>query len=76
VLRRCPIAAQCNIDDLDTAAALESTTNCQSALLICGIATARTFAQHYHVSPGFVAGASVGALAAAVTVGALTVPRR
>jgi malonate decarboxylase epsilon subunit len=62
------------IDDLDSAAALESTTNSQLALLICGVAAARTFAQDYHVSPGFVAGHSVGAFAAAVTAGVLTFP--
>jgi malonate decarboxylase epsilon subunit len=62
------------IDDLDTAAALESTTKSQLVLLICGVAAARTFAQDYHVSPGFVAGHSVGAFAAAVTAGVLTFP--
>jgi malonate decarboxylase epsilon subunit len=60
------------IDDLDSAAALESTTNSQLALLICGVAGGRTFAQDYHDSPGFVAGHSVGAFAAAVTAGVLT----
>jgi malonate decarboxylase epsilon subunit len=62
------------IDDLDSAAALESTTNSQLALLICGVAAARTFAQDYHVSPGFVAGHSLGAFTAAVTAGLLTFP--
>ena len=62
------------IDDLDSAAALESTTNSQLALLICGVAAVRTFAQDYRVSPGFVAGHSVGAFAAAVTAGVLTFP--
>lgn len=62
------------IDDLGSAAALESTTKSQLALLICGVAAARTFAQDYHVSPGFVAGHSVGAFAAAVTAGVLTLP--
>ena len=62
------------IDDLDSAAELESTTNSQLALLICGVAAARTFVQDYQVSPGFVAGHSVGAFAAAVTAGVLSFP--
>jgi malonate decarboxylase epsilon subunit len=60
------------IDDLDTADGLQSTTNSQLALLICGVAAARTFADDYHLSPTFVAGHSVGAFAAAVTAGVLT----
>ena len=53
-----------DIDDLDTAAALESTTNSKLALLICAVTAARTFAKDYDVSPTFVAGHSVGAFAA------------
>jgi malonate decarboxylase epsilon subunit len=62
------------IDGLDSAAPLESTTNSQLALLICGVAAARTFIQDYQRSPAFVAGHSVGAFAAAVTAGVLTFP--
>src|SRR5262245_28531225 len=61
-----------DIDELDTAAALEQTTNSQLALLICAVAAARTFAGDYDIKPGFVAGHSVGAFAAAVTAGVLT----
>lgn len=62
------------IGDLDTAEALASTTNTQLALLICGVATARTLADDHHVRPDFVAGHSVGAFAAAVGAGVLTLP--
>jgi malonate decarboxylase epsilon subunit len=62
------------IDDLDTADALQSTTNSQLALLICGVAAARTLSDTYDVEAGFVAGHSVGAFAAAVTAGVLTFP--
>ena len=57
---------------LDTAEALTSTTNAQLALLICGVATARTLADDYGVRPDIVAGHSVGAFAAAVGAGVLT----
>jgi len=60
------------IDELDTATALEETTNSQLALLICGVAATWTFADDYHLSPGFVAGHSVGAFGAAVAAGVLT----
>ena len=62
------------IDGLDTAESLASTTNTQLALLICGVATARTFADEHDVHPTVVAGHSVGAFAAAVTAGVLTFP--
>jgi malonate decarboxylase epsilon subunit len=62
------------IDELDTATSLDSTTNSQLALLICGVAAARTFADDYHLSPAFVAGHSVGAFGAAVTAGVVTLP--
>ncbi|MBE1548472.1 malonate decarboxylase epsilon subunit [Mycobacterium sp. OAS707] len=58
------------IDELDTAASLASTTNAQLALLISGVATARTLDDD--ISPDIVAGHSVGAFAAAVGAGVLT----
>ena len=39
------------IGELDTAEALVSTTNAQLALLICGVATARTLTDEHGVSP-------------------------
>jgi malonate decarboxylase epsilon subunit len=62
------------IRDLDTVEALASTTNAQLALLICGVATARTLAEDHGVQPDIVAGHSVGAFAAAVGAGVLTFP--
>jgi malonate decarboxylase epsilon subunit len=62
------------IGGLDTAAALASTTNAQLALLICGVASARTLADEHGVRPDIVAGHSVGAFAAAVGAGVLTFP--
>jgi malonate decarboxylase epsilon subunit len=62
------------IGGLDTAEALASTTNAQLALLICGVATARTLADDHDVRPDIVAGHSVGAFAAAVGAGVLTFP--
>lgn len=60
------------IDDLDSAIALTSTVNVQIALLIAGVAGARTLVDDYGLAPEFVAGHSVGAFAAAVTAGVLT----
>ncbi|HYZ66694.1 MAG TPA: acyltransferase domain-containing protein [Mycobacterium sp.] len=60
------------IDQLDSAEALESTTNAQLALLISGVATARTLSDEHGVQPDIVAGHSVGAFAAAVGAGVLT----
>jgi malonate decarboxylase epsilon subunit len=60
------------VGSLDTAEALASTTNAQLALLICGVATARTLTDEHGVSPDIVAGHSVGAFAAAVGAGVLT----
>jgi len=57
------------IDGLDTAESLASTTNAQLALLISGVATARALDD---VRPDIVAGHSVGAFAAAVGAGVLT----
>jgi malonate decarboxylase epsilon subunit len=62
------------IGSLDGAEALASTTNAQLALLICGVATARTLTDEQGVSPDVVAGHSVGAFAAAVGAGVLTFP--
>ena len=60
------------LDDLDTAEALQSTTNVQLALLISGVAAARALTDDRGLVPAFVAGHSVGAFAAAVTAGVLT----
>ena len=62
------------LDDLDSAEALQSTTNVQLALLITGVAAARTLTDDHHLAPNFVAGHSLGAFAAAVTAGVLTLP--
>ncbi len=62
------------IDVLDTAKALASTTNAQLALLISGVATARTLTDEHGIKPDIVAGHSVGAFAAAVGAGVLTFP--
>ena len=60
------------LDDLDTAEALRSTTNVQLALVISGVAAARVLTDDHGLVPDFVAGHSVGAFAAAVTAGVLT----
>ena len=60
------------IGELDTTEALTSTTNAQVALLISGVATARTLTDEHRVSPDIVAGHSVGAFAAAVGAGVFT----
>jgi malonate decarboxylase epsilon subunit len=60
------------LDDLDSAAALASTVNVQIALLIAGVASARALVDEHGLTPEFVAGHSVGAFAAAVTAGVLT----
>ena len=60
------------IDDLDSAAALASTVNVQIALVIAGVAGARALVDDHGLVPEFVAGHSVGAFAAAVTAGVLT----
>jgi malonyl CoA-acyl carrier protein transacylase len=57
---------------LDDAGALRDTTNVQLALLIAGVASARALCDDRRLSPRFVAGHSVGAFAAAVSVGVLT----
>lgn len=58
--------------DIDDASALRDTTKCQLALLIAGVACARTLIDDHGLVPQFVAGHSVGGFAAAVTVGVLT----
>jgi malonate decarboxylase epsilon subunit len=60
------------IGGLDTADALACTTNAQLALLVCGVATARTLSDDHGVRPDVVAGHSVGAFAAAVSAEVLT----
>ena len=57
--------------EVDTASALQDTTNVQIALLIAGVASARALTEDHGLIPQFVAGHSVGAFAAAVTVGAI-----
>ena len=58
--------------DIDTAAALQNTTNAQIALLIAGVACARALIADHGLTPRFVAGHSVGAFSAAVTAGVIT----
>jgi malonate decarboxylase epsilon subunit len=58
--------------DIDTAAALRDTTGAQLALVIAGVACARALSEEHGLAPAFVAGHSVGAFAAAVTAGVLT----
>jgi malonate decarboxylase epsilon subunit len=52
--------------------ALRSSTDAQLALLIAGVAAARTLTDDHALPPDLVAGHSVGAFAAAVTAGVLT----
>ena len=60
-----------DLDNLDNAAALDSTAAVQTALLIAGVATARALTAE-KVHPTAVAGMSIGAFGAAVTCGTLT----
>jgi malonate decarboxylase epsilon subunit len=60
------------LEDLDTVQGQRSTTNSQLALLISGVAAARAVTDDHGLIPDFVAGHSVGAFAAAVTAGVLT----
>jgi malonate decarboxylase epsilon subunit len=57
---------------LDTAEALQSTTNAQLSLLIAGVAYARALVDDHGLQAEFVAGHSVGAFAAAVLTGVLS----
>ncbi|MBB5168225.1 ACP S-malonyltransferase [Mycobacterium sp. AZCC_0083] len=57
---------------VDGAAALHDTTNAQLALLIAGVACARALTKDHGLAAQFVAGHSVGAFAAAVIAGVLT----
>jgi len=57
---------------LDTEDALKSTTNAQLALLVAGVVTARALVDDHGLRADFVAGHSVGAFAAAVLAGVLT----
>jgi malonate decarboxylase epsilon subunit len=65
-----------SLDDLpphlDTEDALRSTTNAQLALLVAGVVTARALVDDHGLRADFVAGHSVGAFAAAVLAGVLT----
>jgi malonate decarboxylase epsilon subunit len=58
---------------IDHAAALHDTMNAQLALLIAGVACARALTEDGGLVPHFVAGHSVGAFAAAVSAGVLTI---
>ncbi|CAN5367194.1 hypothetical protein BH09ACT7_BH09ACT7_61510 [soil metagenome] len=58
--------------DIDSPEVLADTTNVQIALLVAGVGSARTLVEEYGLAPNFVAGHSVGAFAAAVTAGVLT----
>ncbi|WP_267295394.1 ACP S-malonyltransferase [Mycobacterium hackensackense] len=60
--------------NLDDEAVLRDTTATQIALLITGVACARTLGDDYALRPQVVAGHSVGAFAAAVCAGVLTLP--
>ncbi|MHA3021948.1 ACP S-malonyltransferase [Mycobacterium sp. BMJ-28] len=60
--------------NLDDAAVLRDTTATQIALLITGVACARALGDDYELRPQVVAGHSVGAFAAAVCAGVLTLP--
>jgi malonate decarboxylase epsilon subunit len=59
-------------EQLDTAEALQSTTNAQLALLITGVAYARALVDDHGLHAEFAAGHSVGAFAAAVLAGVLS----
>lgn len=58
--------------DIDTTASLRDTTNVQIALLIAGVACARALTEDHGLTAQFVAGHSVGAFSAAVTVGVIS----
>jgi len=63
-------------EDIDTATALENTTNVQIALVIAGVACARALSADHGLNPQFVAGHSVGAFSAAVTAAVITLAGR
>lgn len=60
--------------DLDSTEALADTTKVQLGLVIAGVACGRALMDEFRIKPRIVAGHSVGAFAAAVTIGALTLP--
>ncbi|GAB98667.1 malonate decarboxylase epsilon subunit [Gordonia namibiensis NBRC 108229] len=62
----------CRAEALDSDTALKDTSSVQLALLIAGVAGARALTEDQGLIPQFVAGHSVGAFAAAVTAGVLT----
>lgn len=73
MLRDLPDAVRAEVGQgLDTAESLRSSTNAQLALLVAGVAAARTLTDDHDLPPDLVAGHSVGAFAAAVTAGVLT----
>jgi malonate decarboxylase epsilon subunit len=67
-------ALDCDVRELDSAAALKSTVSVQLALLTAGVAVARALAAE-GVAAEAVAGLSVGAFAAAVHSGVLSFPQ-
>ena len=58
--------------DIDGVDALRDTAHAQTALLVAGVACARALREDFGLTPEFVAGHSVGAFAATVTVNVLT----
>lgn len=73
MLRDLPDAVRAEAGDTpDSAESLRSSTNAQLALLVAGVAAARTLTDDHDLPPDLVAGHSVGAFAAAVTAGVLT----
>ena len=61
---------------LDHTDSLRRTTEVQLTLLIAGLVTARALIEDHRLDVGIVAGHSIGAFAAAVTAGVLTVQER
>lgn len=70
--RHCLASLDGLAEQLDTTDALQSTTNAQLCLLIAGVTYARALVEDHGLNPEFVAGHSVGAFAAAVLAGVLS----